>query len=325
MTILARLSEADEGALADVVGELEALRASIHGARDPGRLAEVAAAIPARVGHLRAETSLALQKIALELARYRPQVPGDLADLDLQLRVPWLRAWISADAAAAVRGLDEQTLLAVVHEWSLQHVVDPRPLLEAMVGAADVRLRLGVLPRLEGVVSSLVLGPRQAYRVIAPLLGDSDPEVRAAALRLAASGWMADLAPADARRRSAHVMSALEDPELRVAQAGVVAAASLGEDDGLRAAIDDDARPAAIRPRRWLPSASGRRRRISIACSVCPMWGLGRASERSCCGRIGMACSCGSGTSRRYSPGSIDTPTGPRKSSSGSPTSCAER
>ena len=247
LAILARLSEADEGPLGDVLGELEALGKALTGARDPEALAGLAAAIPARIGHLRAETSLALQGIALELARYRPRIPGDLDGLERQLRVPWVRAWLSADAAEAVRAVDEDTLLAAVQKLPFEDVVDPRPLFVAMVEASDARLRLGALWQLEASVAGLAIGAREAYRLIAPLLADDDGEVRAVALLLAASGWMADLAPADARRRVERVIESLAHAEARVVEAAIGAAASLGEIDALREVIGDDERPVAIR------------------------------------------------------------------------------
>lgn len=247
LAILARLSEADEGPLGDVLGELEALDEALKGARDPDALAALAVAIPARIGHLRAETSLALQGIALELARYRPRIPGDVVAQPRQVRVPWVRAWLCADAKQAVLGVDEDTLLAAVHGLPFENVVDPRPLFAAMVGASDPRLRLRALRQLEGSVAGLVIGARETYRLIAPLLEDHDGEVRAAALSLVASGWMADLAPADARRRVERVIASLADPEGRVAEAAIGAAASLGEIDALREVIDDGTRPIAIR------------------------------------------------------------------------------
>lgn len=247
LATLARLSEADEGPLGHVLEELEALGKALTGARDPEALAALAAAIPARVGHLRAETSLALQGIALELARYRPRIPRDLAGLERQLRVAWVRAWLCADAEQAVRELDEDTLLAAIHGLSFEDVVEPRPLFAAMVGACDARLRLRALRHLEGSVTGLAIGAREAYRLIAPLLADDDAEVRGVAMLLAASGWMADLAPADARRRNERVIASLGADEATVAQAAVGAAARLGEADALREVIDDGTRPAAIR------------------------------------------------------------------------------
>jgi len=247
LATLARLAEADDRPLGEVLSELDALAKALPGARDPEALATLAAAIPARVGHLRAETSLALCGIARALARYRPSIPSDLAALDRQVRVPWVRAWLCADAAAGVRDLDEDTLLAAVHRLSVVDVVDPRPLVAALAGAADARLRLVAIRHVEAVVAGLAIGPREAYRLIARLLDDDDVEVRAKALRLVASGWMADLVPVDARGRIERVIAALESDEERVVVAAIAAASSLGELEALRALVDDDAQSVAIR------------------------------------------------------------------------------
>jgi hypothetical protein len=226
--------------------------------------------MPALLGGLSPEVGLALASVAAMLVPHGPVIPRDLAQLEPPGRVAWRRVELAACGDASILdALDDTELLRVVLGWSMDPVLDPKPLLRRLAAARDPRLRAQALEWAVPAVAQLAVSPLEALDVILPLAEDDDATLRARALRLLGEGWLRRLPPGRERDRDRVILAVLEgdaDPHegsedaprsgaasedapplararaLALARAAIATAAALGRRDWLLALVADRAR-----------------------------------------------------------------------------------
>ncbi|MCH9680774.1 MAG: HEAT repeat domain-containing protein, partial [Deltaproteobacteria bacterium] len=221
----------------EAVAQLNGLRQAVTLSADPEQLRAVAEAIPRAIAELPAEVGLAVQQVAMRLVSHRPVVPADIDRLEPRLRVEWLRVAVAVGDTAVLDALDDADLFAVVDQWPLDDVLDPRELIGRLCCAPTPRLRALGLDALETGISTLAMTAAEAFERVAALSDDADPRLRARAIGLMARGWMRALSPASSRRRDALVQTALVDDEPNVVASAIGATVNLGHSDWLRARV----------------------------------------------------------------------------------------
>ncbi|MEM9454365.1 MAG: HEAT repeat domain-containing protein [Myxococcota bacterium] len=241
------LRELSDRSPSETVGRLTELRAAIPTAGDPERLRALARAMPSRVAGRSAEVALALCEVAMALVGHGVRVPPDVAELEPWLRVQWLRVGVASGEPGVLESLDETTLRAVVRDWSLDGVLDPRALLRRLGRAEDPRLRGRALDELRAAMAVLAISASEVLDELAGRAEDDDPRLRARAISTMAEGWLQGLSPAAARLRDGRIEAALADLDPRVAKAAVGSAAALGRHDWLILRLLDPECPGSTR------------------------------------------------------------------------------
>lgn len=224
----------------EAVARLAAVAAALPSCADLGVLEGLARALPNTVATLAPEVCAALTGVAAALVPHGPVIPRDLAQLEPRLRIEWRRVELAAGLTAELDALDDTELLWVVRGWSMSAMLDPRALMDRLLGARDPRLREALLAGLLPLVVALAITPTEALAVVLALAQDRDPSIRAGALGLLGEGSFRSLAPAAERERAAVIVGALADPSAEVARAAIASAAALGRRDWLLERVLDE-------------------------------------------------------------------------------------
>lgn len=257
-------------AAGEAVVRIEAIAAALPGCGDRQVLEGLAQGLPTTLRELAPEVALALASLAAALVPYGIVIARDVAELDPRLRLAWWRVALAAGDPGALEGLDDAELLRAVHGWSIDSVLDPRPLLRRLAAARDPRLRMQALEWIVPAVAQLAASPSEAFEVILELAEDEDATLRARALRVLGEGWLRRLPPGRERERERVIAAGLVGAEgtgsegtgkgsegaepstrepafdraaaLAVVRAAIATAAALGRRDELLALVADRAR-----------------------------------------------------------------------------------